>query len=135
MTALPGRSDLKSKFQNGKTLAANHFHELIQSSINKPDDRFYGAWSAGAYPKGAVVYHNGMLWESQKELCSKAESPPGDDCQEWDSEVARLKADLAVIRQEMVELRQWVTLLNLGIGAIVLYWLLSALYRLLAGLV
>ncbi|MFM7470301.1 MAG: hypothetical protein ACKO5P_02155, partial [Nodosilinea sp.] len=75
---LEGRSDLQSRFQDKKTLSAAHFHMLIHSTVNKVDDRFYGEWEPGPYPKGAVVYDyddkegsDYFFWKAKKDICSQ----------------------------------------------------------------
>ncbi len=88
-----GRTHLQSYFQNNKTLAASHFHELIDSTLNKVDDRFYGIWQAGPYPTGAVVYLEGFLWEANHSLCSR-EKPSLDSEKGYDLTLMSLeKAD------------------------------------------
>ena len=138
-----GRTDLKSRFQNNKTLSAAHFHELIDSSLNKPDDRFYGVWKKeSSYPKGAVVYDDasGFLWKAKKDICSKdkEQKPPSEDLENWESATHQLthqlQQDLQVLDEELTQLKQCMTLLGAGLAAIIFWWLIVAIYHLLAGM-
>ena len=83
-----GRSDLKSRFKNETKLSAAHFHELIDSSLNKPDERFYGVWKEKCiYPKAAVVYDDdsGLFWQAKQDICPQAQGqkPPSQDLDNW----------------------------------------------------
>ncbi len=134
-----GRTDLKSRFQNNKTLSAAHFHELIDSSLNKPDDRFYGVWKKeSSYPKGAVVYDDasGFLWKAKKDICSKdkEQKPPSEDLENWESATHQLQQDLEALREELTQLKQCMTLLGVGLAAIIFWRLIVAIYHLLAGM-
>ena len=134
-----GRSDLKSRFENKKTLSADHFHELIDSSLNKPDDRFYGVWKKeSSYPKGAVVYDDasGFLWKAKKDICSqdKEQKPPSEDLENWESATHQLQQDLQVLREELTQLKQCMTLLGVGIAAIIFWSLIVGIYHLLVGM-
>jgi hypothetical protein len=131
---LEGRLDLQSRFQDKKTLAATHFHKLIDSTLNKLDDRFYGVWKEGPYPKDAVVYDDasGFLWKAKKDICSK--KPPSQDLDNWESATYELQQEVKALQKELIQLRQFVILLGIGLSAIIFWWLVVAIYHLLVGL-
>lgn len=133
-TTRESRSALKSRFQEKKTLSAAHFHGLIDSTLNKLDDRFYGVWKEGSYSKDAVVYDDasGFLWKAKKDICSK--KPPSKDLENWESATYQLQEDVKALREELSQLKQYMNLLGLGLAAIIFWWLIVAIYHLLVGL-
>ncbi len=52
------RPELKSLFKNGSVPTAQHFADLIDSTLNKRDDHFFGLWQPGTayYPGEVVIY-------------------------------------------------------------------------------
>jgi hypothetical protein len=137
---LEGRLALQSRFQDKKTLSATHFHTLIESTLNKLDDRFYGEWEPGPYPKGAVVYDydekegsDYFFWQAKKDFCS--DKRPIQDPDNWDCDTYRIHQELITLQEEVKQLKQIVTLLGLGLAAIIFWWLMIGLYHLLVGFV
>ncbi|MFN6570940.1 carbohydrate-binding protein [Dendronalium sp. ChiSLP03b] len=140
---LRNRNELKSLFKNKSRLSETHFAELINSMLNKQDDRFHGLWQEGrTYRKGDVVYYQGALWEMQAEteICANEDEAPGTGSQwksllkELEQKVNQLQHDLAALTKAFTEyqeqmklhLRQlvrYITLLTLGL-AIAFVWLL-----------
>jgi hypothetical protein len=56
------RTELKALFKNGSVPTAQHFADLIDSTINKRDDHFFGLWQPGAayFPGDVVIYGKSM---------------------------------------------------------------------------
>ena len=87
---IKSRTDLKGMFMNGTRPSQKEFANLIDSMLNKKDDRFFGHWRPGiAYQTGDVVIYNNALWTvppdpdgNDQEICSRI--PPGEN-QDWDS--------------------------------------------------
>ncbi|MDJ0703314.1 MAG: hypothetical protein QNJ46_08540 [Leptolyngbyaceae cyanobacterium MO_188.B28] len=132
--ALRGRLALKSRFKNESTLSETHFAELIDSTLNKLDDRFFGVWRSGPYPKNAVVYDDasGFLWKAKTEHCSLTSPSQAPD--HWESQTYQLQQDLKVLQEEVAQLKQCLTLLGLGLAAVIFWLLLSATFQLLTSL-
>ncbi|OUL35159.1 carbohydrate-binding protein [Nostoc sp. 106C] len=150
---LRNRTELKSLFKNKSRLSESQFAELIDSTLNKHDDKFYGLWQDGrTYQKGDIVYYQGALWEMQaeKEICAKKDAPPGTGS-DWKSLLKELEQKVNTIEQNLeklgkefaeykqqMELRlekllKYLTFLTLGI-AIALVWLFGgAIYQLFSG--
>lgn len=133
---LEGRLDLQSRFQDKKTLSASHFHMLIDSTVNKVDDRFYGVWTPRSYLKGAVVYDEvtGFLWQAIHDVCSTEGKSPSKDPENWKSTTYDLQQDVIALQAELTQLRQFVILLGMGLAAIIFWWLVVAIYHFLVGL-
>ncbi|MBO3460108.1 carbohydrate-binding protein [Aetokthonos hydrillicola Thurmond2011] len=150
---LKNRTELKSLFKNNTHLSANHFVYLINSLLNKREDKFHGVWkSKQAYQPGDVVYYDGALWEMKMthEICAKTDEEPGKGDQwksslkELEHRVDKLQQDLATLRKEFTDCKQkmelcWkqllrlIALLLLGV-AIAFVWLFASLiYHLLTG--
>ncbi|BCL33735.1 carbohydrate-binding protein [Nostoc sp. MS1] len=141
-TSLKNRYDLKILFKNKSRLSETQFADLIDSTLNKKEDKFYGVWQKGrTYSPGDVVYYQGVLWEVQAatEICAKDNEEPGT-CSNWKShvneleqKVNKLDKNLTTLNtafttyQQQMELRldkllKYITLLSLGV-AIALLWL------------
>jgi DNA repair exonuclease SbcCD ATPase subunit len=142
-TNLKGRDELKSFFRNKSHLSETHFAELINSMLNKRDDRFYGVWQKGRlYREGDIVYYDHALWERQADREEDGEAKPGESAlwksslKELGAEVKQFKEKMATVQtkldtlqQELTNFKQQVTrflsLLILGFGFLFL-WLLVA---------
>jgi hypothetical protein len=139
---LINRQELKSLFKNKSRLSEAQFADLIDSTLNKQDDKFHGVWQEGrTYRQGDVVYYQGKLWEVQaeKDICAKKDEPPGigsnwkSHLQELAQKVNTIEQNLATLNKEFTEYQQqmelrldkllkYLTLLTLGV-AIALVWL------------
>ncbi|BAB75015.1 carbohydrate-binding protein [Anabaena sp. FACHB-709] len=138
------RNELKSLFKNKSRLSETYFVELIDSTLNKRDDRFHGIWKPGqTYQKGDVVYYNHSLWEmqSENEICAKEEQTPGISTdwksllKELEQKVDKLQHELETLHQEFTEyqkqmeirlqlLARFIPILFIGLG-IMFFWLLG----------
>lgn len=78
---LEGRDGLIARFQKGYIPDTNDFRTLIDSSVNKKDDQFFGRWQRGMkYCNGDVVLYNKSLY--MLDLNQKtADCPPEDNGQ------------------------------------------------------
>jgi len=84
--AIKSKEELKQHFRNGKPVSQEHFADLIDSMLNKRDDRFFGIWRKGlVYQKGDVVIYDGAMWrltfggeEGQFKICAVNPPPDGD---------------------------------------------------------
>lgn len=57
------RDELKAKFQPGQFPTKTAFHDLIDSTLNRRDDRFFGLWVRGKrYSEGDVVIYGKSLY-------------------------------------------------------------------------
>ena len=151
-TNLKGREALRHFFRNGNKLSENQFTELINATLNKHDDRFYGVWKAGiTYRKGDIVYYDRGLWEmtAEGEICSREEEAPGQtspgQTSQWTSrlkdlenKVETLEQTLEIVQKDLISLQQdlanfkkqvtqFLTLLTLGFGFVFLWLLVSAI--------
>ncbi len=92
------RAILKEYFKNGDQPTERDFQLLINSSVNKKDDCFFGKWVSGSnYPIGAVVYSNKSLYvlisteKPEEDLCKEPdeqnEPPASDYCSKCDPEI------------------------------------------------
>lgn len=145
------RDELKSFFRNKSQLSEQHFAELINSMLNKRDDRFYGAWQAGrTYRKGDIVYYDRSLWEMtvEEEICGRTEEAPGQTSQ-WtsrlkdledrvdklDQQIKIIQKDLQTLQQDFAAFKQQMTrflsLLTLGVGFVFLWLFVSAIAHLI----
>lgn len=152
-TTLKNRNELKSLFQNNTHLSASHFAELINSLLNKRDDKFHGVWKPGqTYQKEDVVYYKGALWEmiADQEICAKGGEEPGKGdkwksrLRELEQKVDNIQQDLQGLSKEFTEYKQqmdlrwqqllkYITLLTVGI-VIALVWLVGgSIYHLFTG--
>lgn len=98
------RASLKLKFKNGCLPTQNDFADLIESCLNKRDDRFFGCWEAGVeYCHGDVVLSDKGLYmlqmvesettkdcendtheqKKEKHLCLCSNEPPHLDTKNW----------------------------------------------------
>lgn len=61
--AIKTRNELGKLFQNGILPTAQDFVDLLDSTLNRKEDRFFGLWKAGIfYCNGDVVLHEGSLF-------------------------------------------------------------------------
>jgi hypothetical protein len=147
---LRNRNELKSLFKNKSRLSETQFADLIDSTLNKQEDKFHGVWQEGrTYSPGDVVYYKGRLWEMQAktDICAKKDEPPGTGAnwkshlQELEQKVNTIEQNLATLNKDFTEYKQqmelrldkllkYVTLLSLGV-AIALLWLVGgSIYQL-----
>ncbi len=71
------RGDLTKLFGNSTVPEASSFAALINSTLVKRDDQFYGKWQAGVgYAKGDVVLYNNTFYY----FVEKGKKPNGSDC-------------------------------------------------------
>ncbi len=71
------RTELKANFQNGRIPTAQHFADLIDSSVIKRDDHFFGQWQPGvAYRRGDVVIYGKSMYMLQPENADAKPTPP-----------------------------------------------------------
>ena len=117
---LRNRNELKSLFKNNSKLSEEHFAALIESLLNKCEDKFYGVWKAGqSYRKGDVVIYQGALWEmtSDSEICGKPSEPPSKDNHNWKSLIIPVDDDdWEVIATEGVMWAKVFDKIGIGIG-------------------
>lgn len=117
---LRNRNELKSLFKNNSKLSQDHFAALIESLLNKREDKFYGVWKAGqSYRKGDVVIYQGALWEmtSDSEICGKPSEPPSKDNHNWKSLIIPVDDDdWEVIATEGVMWAKVFDKIGIGIG-------------------
>lgn len=150
-SSLKGRDELRSLFRNKSKLSEDHFAVLINSMLNKRDDRFYGVWQEGRpYRKGDIVYYDRKLWEmtAEAEVCGSKEEAPGKTNQ-WSSQLKDLEKQVEALQKEIEETKtklqtlqtevdqfkqqvaKFLSLLTLGIGFVFLWLLLSAISHLI----
>ncbi|MEL6832974.1 MAG: tail fiber domain-containing protein [Bacteroidota bacterium] len=61
--SIKSRLSLKSQFIQGAIPSEQDFCDLIDSAVNKKDDRFFGRWQAGvSYPHNSVVIYDKSLY-------------------------------------------------------------------------
>lgn len=146
---LKQRTELKSLFKNKTHLSASHFAELIDSLLNKRDDKFHGVWKPGqTYKKGDVVYYDGSLWEmkAENEICAKEEHKP-DKSDDWKSPLKEIvdknQQELQTLRKEFTEYKQqmelrlkqllgYITLLTLGAAIAFVWFFFGSIFQLFA---
>jgi hypothetical protein len=147
---LRNRNELKSLFKNKSRLSEAQFAELIDSNLNKKDDKFHGVWQEGrTYTPGDVVYYQGVLWEVQAatDICAQKDAPPGT-ASEWKShlrnledKVTTIEQNLATLNQEFSDYKQqmelrldkllkFVSLLTLGVAIAILWLVGESIYQL-----
>ncbi len=133
-STLINRLGLKSHFKNNSTLSETHFAELIDSTLNKKDDRFYGIWRTGPYPQDAVVYDNvsGFLWKAKTEHCSRIS--PSQDPDHWKSQTYQMQQDLQELQEDVTQLKKCLGLMGLGLAAVIFWLLLTGIFQLLTSL-
>ncbi len=75
--AVQTRRTLKSYFQNGSIPTAQHFAHLIDSMLNKYDDKFHGIWQSGVqYREGdVVIYCRSMFMLVNPKACDTTATP------------------------------------------------------------
>ncbi len=80
--AIRTRSELKNHFQSGHLPTQQHFHDMIESMLNRKDDNFFGQWKSGTrYCPCDVVFFNKSFYV--------AKPAPGDaPCHETDNRAA-----------------------------------------------
>lgn len=109
------RNQLKSRFTNKSHLSEAHFEELINSVLNKRDDRFHGLWQSGKkYQPGDLVYFNKKLWylSAKHEICANPKQRPGNSpdwtwlLQELSEKISKTQQDLEKLRQDFTEYKQ-----------------------------
>ncbi|MFK8185245.1 MAG: hypothetical protein AB8B99_17875 [Phormidesmis sp.] len=82
------RERIQNLFGNDQQLSSAHFAVLIESLLNRRDDKFHGAWKSGrAYQPGDVVHYERKLWEMKatQEICSAAAEPPAESDSDWEA--------------------------------------------------
>ncbi|MBE9009582.1 carbohydrate-binding protein [Pseudanabaenaceae cyanobacterium LEGE 13415] len=150
-TSVKSRLELRSLFRNKSQLSEAHFAELINSVLNKRDDRFYGMWQRGqTYRKGDIVYYDRALWELQadEETCGRDEEAPGTS-NKWTSRLKDLEDKVELLNQTVKAIQQelqtfqkefttfktqvtkLLSLLTLGVGFVFLWLLFSAIAHLI----
>lgn len=105
---LSDRKSLKTRFQNDKYLSASDFEILINSMLNKFEDKFHGKWEKGkTYCTGDVVFYfqekdnttstnqegrqedteatieNCNFWMMKSNQCICGKQPPPNALQHW----------------------------------------------------
>jgi len=117
---LRSRTELKSFFQNNSRLSERHFVELIDSMLNKRDDKFYGVWQSGrTYCPGDVVIYAGSLWivSGEGEICSTSDEPPSRENPDWESLIIPVDDDdWEVLKEEGVMWAKVFEKIGIGIG-------------------
>ena len=97
--AIINRAGLKVKFKNGCLPTEMDFCDLIESSLNKRDDQFFGNWQSGfTYYHGDVVIYDKTFYMYQSpdaiQPCDEepvekpntgycSTTPPGEDNGKW----------------------------------------------------
>ncbi|MCB0584417.1 MAG: tail fiber domain-containing protein [Phaeodactylibacter sp.] len=84
--ALKSRLDLEGLFKNGRKISQNDFADLIESVLNKKDDKFLGEWKPGrVYYSGQVVFYGRGFWQvitgKENGICSH--EPPSKENPDW----------------------------------------------------
>lgn len=71
------RLELKALFKNGSIPTAQHFADLIDSTLNKRDDHFFGLWQPGTayYPGDVVIFGKSMYMVRAETLKPPPEAP------------------------------------------------------------
>lgn len=114
------RNELKSYFQNNSRLSADDFVRLIDSMLNKRDDKFHGLWRSGrTYCPGDVVLYDESLWilDGQGEICSSRDNPPGRESDTWKSLIIPVDDDdWEVLKDEAVMWAKVYDKIGIGIG-------------------
>ena len=74
--AMQSRQALKTHFQNGSIPTAQHFGHLIDSFLNKRDDKFHGKWWPGIeYCEGDVVIWGKTMYMLLKPVDDSGQAP------------------------------------------------------------
>ena len=82
--AIKGRQTLYSIFYNGAIPTQNDYRDLIDSGLNRRDDRFFGEWQKGMkYCEGDVVIYKKALYKLIKKEPENP-CPPDDGTTEQD---------------------------------------------------
>lgn len=114
------RNELKSYFQNNSRLSADDFVRLIDSMLNKRDDKFHGLWRPGrTYCPGDVVLYDESLWilDGQGEICSSRDNPPSRESEAWKSLIIPVDDDdWEVLKDEAVMWAKVYDKIGIGIG-------------------
>lgn len=114
------RNELKSYFQNNSRLSADDFARLIDSLLNKRDDKFHGLWRPGrTYCPGDVVLYDESLWilDGQGELCSSRDTPPSRESEDWKSLIIPVDDDdWEVLKDEAIMWAKVYDKIGIGIG-------------------
>lgn len=114
------RNELKSYFQNNSRLSADDFARLIDSMLNKRDDKFHGLWRPGrTYCPGDVVLYDESLWTlgSQGEICASRDAPPSRESEDWKSLIIPVDDDdWEVLKDEDVMWAKVYDKIGIGIG-------------------
>ncbi|MBD2199393.1 MULTISPECIES: carbohydrate-binding protein [Calothrix] len=144
------RADLKVLFKNKSRLSETQFADLIDSTLNKKEDKFSGVWQEGrTYSPGDVVYYQGVLWEVQgkTEICAKPNEPPGTGSnwksyvKDLEQKVNKLEQNLTTLNTAFTEYKQqmelrldkllkYITLLSLGVAIALLWLVIESIYQL-----
>ncbi|PSR18575.1 hypothetical protein C8255_06740 [filamentous cyanobacterium CCP3] len=83
--AISDRNTLKRRFTDGKYLSQQDFATLIESTVNRRTDQFYGNWEKGrAYREKDVVIHEKQLWIRRGGDCICSEQEPNQDPTHWE---------------------------------------------------
>lgn len=150
-SSLKGLDELKSFFRNKSQLSEAHFAELINATLNRRDDHFYGVWKAGrTYRPGDVVYYQSKLWEmtATTEICSREREAPGtsgswnsglkaleDQVKTLETDLKQVRADLQAVQQDLAEYKQQtaklLSLLTLGFGFLFFWLLMGTVFHLI----
>ena len=73
------RAELQAYFKNGMIPTAQHFKDLIDSTVNKKDDHFFGLWRPGiAYRDGDVVIYGKSMYMLTRIAPPGTDDPNGD---------------------------------------------------------
>lgn len=114
------RNELKSYFQNNSRLSADDFVRLIDSMLNKRDDKFHGLWRPGrTYCPGDVVLYDESLWilDGQTGICSSRDNPPSRESEAWKSLIIPVDDDdWEVLKDEAVMWAKVYDKIGIGIG-------------------
>ena len=115
-----GRDELKSFFPAKTILSQEHFIALIESMLNKRDDKFYGIWKPGiTYRREEVVIYEKTLWEmiAKDPICATSDQPPSKDNPHWQSLIIPVDDDdWQVIKEEGVMWAKVFEKIGIGIG-------------------
>jgi hypothetical protein len=115
------RNELKSYFKHNSRLSEDNFAQLIDSMLNKRDDKFHGLWRPGrTYCPGDVVLYHESLWilDSQGEICAHRDHPPSRDSDDWKSLIIPVDDDdWEVLKDEGVMWAKVYEKVGIGIGS------------------
>lgn len=80
------RTDLNSFFENGQFLEKKDFSNLINSVLNKRDDKFHGIWQPGhTYEQGDLVIYGRSFWVAKgNKICAKKNQEPSEENENWE---------------------------------------------------